>query len=493
MSHQLSKSTFLKGCQCHKALYLQKHHRDLQDPIDEAQQAVFDQGTQIGQLAQQLFPGGQDASPESHYNYRPSIKKTAQWINSGEKVIYEAAFLFNQVLCAMDILVHHDGGFHAYEVKGSTSVKEVNILDAALQYYVITQSGIELEDISIVVLNNAYKRQEDLDINQLFKVVSVKSEVLELQNEVTRKVAELKAVLNQSLIPERDIGPHCFEPYGCNFLGHCWKHIPSYSVFDLTRGGAKSWDLYHRGIFKTKDIPEHYPLSTSQRIQIDADKTGTDSINKKEIQEFLNGIKYPISFLDFETVMPTVPLFKSSRPYQQLTFQYSLHIQVDKNSDLGHGEFLAKPADGDPRIPFMESLVRDIPSEGSILAYNSPFEARILREIAEDFPEYAQGITLMIDRMIDLAVPFRQKHYYTREMHGRYSIKKVLPALVPGDSYDTLEIQDGGTASRNFLAMLTGNFVGDELQVRKKLLEYCGKDTMAMVKILEKLNMNEFG
>ena len=491
--HTLSKSTFMKGCQCQKALYLNKHHAELKDEISAAQQAIFSRGTNVGELAQGLFPGGVDASPADYYKFQESVVKTKEYIANGEKIIYEAAFQFDGVLCALDILVKKRGKWYAYEVKSATGVSETYHLDASLQYYVITNAGIDLKDISIVHINNQYVRNGAIDIEQLFTIESVLGKVQELQPMMAGKIKELKKVLKHKEVPDIDIGPHCSDPYVCDFQGHCWKHIPGErSVFNLSYPGGRQWDLYEKGIYSLEDVPDDYPLNEKQQMQVGAYRTGEVHIDKKGIRDFLKTVKYPMYFLDFETIMPAVPMWNKSKPYQQITFQYSLHYQARKDSKLQHSEFLAETKGAkDPRIALIEQLIKETEKPGQIWVYNIGFERARLTEIARDLPRYRQAALAIAGRLVDLMVPFQQRLYYTPDMDGRYSIKKVLPALVPELSYEHLEIQDGGTASTIFEAIISGTFEGDVKLTRKHLLEYCKLDTLAMVRILEKLQNNE--
>ena len=247
--HQLSKSTFLRGLQCEKSLFLYKHHYELKDEVSAQQQAIFNQGTQVGLLAQELFPGGKDASPESHFKMQQAIIKTRKFLDAGETIIYEATFQFNGVLAALDILVKTAEGWKAYEVKSSTEVKQINIQDAAVQYYTIINSGITLVDISIVHINNQYIKNGDIDIHQLFSVESVFERVQALLPNIAPQVEKLKKVIHSDSMPIIDIGLHCDKPYPCDFKGHCWKHIPEYSVFDMVNlNKNKKFDLYNKGV-----------------------------------------------------------------------------------------------------------------------------------------------------------------------------------------------------------------------------------------------------
>lgn len=488
--HVLSKSTFIKGMQCHKALYLNKYHKELKEEISSQQEAVFSQGTKVGELAQQLFPGGVDCTPESYFNFQEAVIHTMKEIEKGTKIIYEAAFQFNGVLAALDILVKDKRGWKAYEVKSSTGVTETYELDATIQYYAITNSGVDLKDISIIYINNEYVKNGPIDITQLFKIESVKENVLQLLPNIPNQVEELKKVLTQKDIPTVNIGPHCGSPYPCDFSGHCWTAIPEYSIFNISNlRETKKFDLYDKNIINFKDIPEDYPLNDNQWMQVNSELNNETIINKEKIREFVNDLKYPLSFMDFETFKTAIPIFDETRPYQALVFQYSLHILPTNDGELQHKEYLAEVDGSDPRVRFIEQLINDCGKNGDILVYNIGFERGKLNDLAIAFPKYSISIKKIIDRLKDLMIPFQQRWYYTPAMWGSYSIKKVLPAMVPELSYDDLNIGEGGTASDTFSSMLTVAFEGDVVQTRRDLLEYCKMDTFAMVKILEKLQL----
>jgi len=485
---RLSKSTFIRGLQCEKSLYLYKHNYRLKDPTPSSLQAVFDQGTNIGLLAQELFPYGADASPENHFKMVESVGKTLKFISQGESIIYEATFQYNNVLAALDILVKDEEGWKAFEVKSSTKVSETYIKDAAIQYYTITNSGVDLKDISIVHINNQYTKDGELDIHQLFTIESVYDQVLEFLPQIPNEVLRLKNVIESPEVPNVDIGNHCSEPYDCDFKGTCWKHIPDYSVFNISRlNKDKKFDLYNQGVITLDDIDlGQTDLNPNQVLQVQSEVNRTTHIDVEEIRNFTNGLNYPLYFLDFETIGPAVPKYNGSRPYQQLVFQYSLHIHETSTSEIEHREYLADPSK-DPRIGFIEQLIHDCETCGDILVYNIGFERGKLNDLIDVFPEYSNELREIINRLKDLMIPFQQKWYYTPEMRGSYSIKYVLPALVPELSYNDLDIKEGGTASNTFLSMVNETFEGDVHKTRRQLLEYCELDTYAMVKILEKL------
>lgn len=486
-SYQLSKSSFLKGLQCDKHLYLYKYNKELLDPLTEMQEAIFARGTDVGQLAQKLFPGGTDATPKSIKKFDESAKLTKELLRKNENVIYEATFIHDQVLAAADIVVNDNGELSIYEVKSSTSVNEVHINDAAVQYWIISNLGYKVKDISIVYINNKYVREGELDLDSLFNIESALDFVLDKQKFVENNLHHQKKILSRKSVPKVEIGMHCTDPYPCGFIGHCWKHIPHNSVFDISGMHLRrKFELYEQGVVKVNDIPDNFGLNKNQQLQVEGILEGRTIIDEESIHMFLDTLSYPMYFVDFESFQPPVPLYNHSKPYQQIPFQYSLHVKENKDAELKHYEFLADP-DSDPRIPFIEKLIADLGSKGDIIVYNKSFEVTRLNEIASVFPKYKEQINSIIGRIKDLMLPFQKKYYYTPEMQGSYSIKYVLPALVPEMSYDNMEIADGGTASLAYESLSTmDDFIKID-EIKKQLLEYCKLDTLAMVRILEKL------
>jgi len=482
--HILSKSTFMYGCQCPKRLFLHKFKREVRNPRDEKQQAILDAGIHVGELARQLFKHGVDASPPDNYSYQISVEKTKALIHRDVPIIYEAAFQYEGVLCAVDILVKQGKRWYAFEVKSTTSVKNQHIQDAALQYFVIRNCGLPIEDISIIHLNRDYVRKGELNIKQLFATQCILTEVLEQQEAVATKINELKAVLEQREMPVVDIGPHCIEPYACDFTDYCWAHIPKEnSVFELTRGPW--WKLYEAGYKHLDEIPLDYELSSKVLKQLTHYRSAAIYLDKESIREFLEPLTYPLYFFDFETIMPGIPEFEDSRPYQQIPFQFSLHVQRNKESELAHFEFLG---DGlaDPRPLLVTSMIDLLGNAGSIICYNMSFEKLRIKELAQSYPEYETALFAIHDRVVDLMIPFQKQWYYHPAFKGSYSIKAVLPVLVPELTYSDLEIQEGGTASLVYSQLKYQKKETVRAQ-REQLLAYCKLDTLAMVRILEHL------
>lgn len=480
----LSKSQFIRGLQCHKSLYLHKYCPELKDEISEQQEAAFQSGKDVGIYAQKLFPNGVEI-PFDDVTLSDQLSRTAKEIENGTMVIYEAAFSFDNIFVKVDILRKHEDKWEIYEVKNSTSVKDVYHNDIAVQYYVLKGSGLPVSKAFLVHINNQYVKNGDIEVDKLFSVQDFTDDVIDNQGFVEDEIKKMREMLTGDA-PNIDIGKHCSDPYGCDFYGHCWQHIPESSIFSLKGSGLKKFDLYRQGIIRLEDIPRDI-LPRNQGIQLEGALDKKNITNKTAVKEFLDTLWYPICFLDFETTLwVSIPIFDGTRPYQQIPFQYSLYYLADENAELKHYEYLA-PANIDPRKGLLEKLLSEIPEDACVLVYNKTFETRILNELIPMFPEYKPKTEKIITNIRDLMIPFISKDIYRWEMEGSYSLKDVLPALVPELKYEGMEISNGGMASSAWLSLWELEDSREIKAIRNALLEYCKLDTFGMVKMLEKL------
>ena len=482
---KLSKSLYTRAIQCQKSLWLKKHNKDVLTPPNAAAQAIFENGNEVGDLACRLFPNGIEI-PYLNTTFQDKINLTQEYINQGTQNIYEATFEFDGILIMIDILNIKDNSVIINEVKSSTQIKGIYLHDASIQYYVLNGLGYDVKKVNIIHINNEYVRDEELDINQLFSIVDVTYEVKELQANIKNNLEIFRKTLAKEDEPNIDIGTHCNDPYECDAKNYCWSHIPNYSIFDISRlKSQKKFELYQNGILEFSQIKNIDSFSISQQVQIISEKENRTIINKEAIKEFLESLTYPIYHLDFETFQQAIPEFKGLSPYEQIPFQYSLHIEYE-DGRLEHKEFLAD--DGvDPRYELSKSLVENIPSNSTVLAYNMSFEKGVIRKLANLYGEFTYDLMSIHDNMQDLMIPFQKKWYVTPSMQGSYSIKYVLPALVPemGKAYKDLDLIHNGGEAMNAYANMSNLSNEEKITYRKALLEYCKLDTLAMVKILK--------
>ena len=481
----LSKTLYMKGLQCHKALWLQKYRPELKDEVSESQQAIFDSGTDVGVLAQELFSGGVEV-PYDGLSPVEQVAMTELLIVGGTTTIYEAAFSFDNIFVKVDILHFGDNGWELHEVKSSTGLKGQYLDDIAVQYHVLTGCGINLCKAALVHINNQYVRQGDIEVSKLFTIMDVIENIRAMQSDVSANLTAIREMLYADM-PVIDIGPHCSSPYECSFGQHCWGHLPENSVFTFAdRGKPDAFGLYRQGIVKIEDVLRD-TLGWRQKLQVDGLLHHKNHIDVGTVRDFLDSLWYPLCFMDFETIyMTPVPLFDGLRPYQQVPFQFSLHIISEAGAAPLHYAFLADgPAN--PQQEFLDRLLAQLPSNGCILTWNQTFEENRLKELIEPFPRRSTEVMGIVANLRDLMVPFRDKSVYHWQFNGSYSLKAVLPALVPELSYDALEVCNGQMASDAWMQIRHSENDREKDSLRQQLLEYCHLDTLAMVRIVDKL------
>ena len=493
----LSKSRYCRGIQCPKILWLDINKSEVCD--DSAlNQSVLDTGNKVGDLAMGYY-GAYMEVPYSK-NKSAMIAETQRLLlgtgigDDRPRIICEASFAYDGNFCSVDLLRVLKDGVEIVEVKSSTEVKPVHYEDTAYQYYVLASGGLNVKKVSVMHINNKYERKGELDLRGLFTVHNCTKKIRSMQADVAANIARLRESAAVKTEPDTEIGNHCFDPYECVYCSYCWRHIPQNSVFDISGHGMrfdKQLSLYRRGIVSFEQLLEGgEKLSKLARLQVETYVYNRPPhIDRKEIGLFIKTLRYPLYFLDFETFQEAIPSFDGQRPYMQIPFQYSLHILESPGGQLHHREFLAEEGT-DSRRELARRLCTDIPKSACVLAYNMGFEKGRIRELAELFGDLSAHLMKIHDNIKDLMQPFQKRAFYSREMGGSYSIKQVLPALCPDDAeldYNALDlIHDGGEAMTAYTD-LPGKTPEERQRIRAALLAYCRLDTLAMVRILEKL------
>jgi hypothetical protein len=477
----LSKSKYLIGLQCPKALWIHYNDKALIPESDAGTAALFDQGHKVGLLAQKLFPGGIHIG--SPGDLAQAFKLTRGALST-RRPLFEPAFSYKRCLSRADILNPvEDNRWDIVEVKSSTDVKPVHLHDLAFQRYVYEGAGLSIRNCYLLHVNNSYVRFGAIDPAAFFSKIDVTNDVAALVPDVEAKVANMLQVLDLQKCPDIRISPHCDDPYECALKPICWSFLPQPNVFDLRNGRQKRWDLFARNVLRLEEIPGDFALSDTQSLQVAAHRSSLPHIDRKAIRRFIERLAYPLYFLDFETIFPAIPLFDRLKPYGQVPFQFSLHVKTTPAAEPQHYGFLAD-GHGDPRPAFLTELKRLLGENGSIVGYNTNFEVTRLRECAAFFPEYQSWFDSLPPRFIDLLDLFDSFAYYHPAQNGSASLKDVLPAITRS-SYADLKIQDGEAAGREFMRITFGDIGSDERQrVRQQLEAYCRQDTQALVDIL---------
>lgn len=488
---RLSKSKFLSGLQCSKRLYLEIYSPELATEPDEERQAVLDMGTEVGVLARQRFPGGVLVEAD-HRHPTDALRRTAELMaDPTVPAIFEGAVESDQVLVRVDILERMrtdrgrsgEGGdaWRLIEVKSSTKVKDVHLEDLAVQSYVLQGAGVPPASVWLMHVNTQYLYPGgELDLAHLFTLRDLTEEVIGRQAGVPARLAEMRATLVAPSPPPIEPGGQCHAPYDCPFWDHCVKDKPARWVYHLPGGERAVQPLVKMGIRTIDEIPPGFRLTVLQRRV----KENVEWVSRR-LRDALQAVRYPVHHVDFETVMTPIPPFPKTRPYQALPTQWSNHVEAEDGS-IRHDEYLST-GDKDPREEFAVTLLESVGHEGRICVY-SAYERALLESLAEALPALKWELGLVLSRLWDL-LPVIREHYYHPDFNGSFSLKSVLPALVPSLDYTDLEIKEGGMAARQYYRMVfeETDWV-EKARIREALLKYCERDTLALLAVRKALH-----
>ena len=482
----LSKSRYMAGWQCPLKLWYECFCPDLAQPADEASLARRQEGDEVGALARQRFPGalvtaGWDRPSEAREETRRLMADPS--VNA----IHEAAFEFEGATARVDILRRNDDGtWDLIEVKSVGEAEDVHRRDASFQRWLLGKAGIPMSRTWLMVLNKAYRYQGGaLDLTQLFRMIDLSACAERVAPGIEQEVVRFRAVLGASDGPKVSPSSHCYEPYECAYLQHCTAHWPKvdHPVEWLpSYGGKTSMKAHQAGTHSMMDLPPER-LNALQRRVLDCYKAQSPWVGSG-LAKALEAFTFPIHFLDFETVSSAIPRLVGSGPYEAIPFQWSCHT-LDEQGRLTHHEYLVDDTSY-PREKLFTALLDVLGEAGSICVYYAAFERGKFKDAIREHPHLAERLQPAIDRIVDLN-PIVKEHVYHPAFYGSFSIKWVLPALVPELSYKELAVQDGMAAVRGFLDMLGTTDPEAREAKRKDLLDYCGLDTLAMVKVREAL------
>jgi predicted RecB family nuclease len=470
-----------------KRLYWQVHQPEFAAERDAAVQAIIQQGHEVGMLARTLFPGGVEV--DCSRGLADAIRTTRELVTNPEvPAAFEAVFEHQNVLVKVDILHRRrDGRWSLIEVKSTTEARDHHLEDVAIQYRVVSRSGIDVASACLAHVNRHYLRGEAIDAKRYFRIRNMTRRVLRLQPKLTFQLRSEFTILSMSKAPDMAPGRHCTDPVTCEFFDQCNPPRPNDHIRFLPRLHASALEeLEAMGVNSIRDIPGDFELTEIQRRAATCVQNG-EAWFSPELREVLRGLAYPLYFADFETLNRAIPAYAGMKPYDQLPFQWSVHVQRAPGAEPERHEFLATDT-SDPRREFISSLCSVLNNSGSIIVY-SGFESQRLSDLAAWLPEYAGRIDAIQARLFDL-LPVVREHVYHPAFAGSYSIKSVLPALVPEMTYDGMEVANGQEAGLAWESLVRGRLDCDERErIRKALLAYCSLDTLAMVRLVNVLRV----
>ncbi len=479
----LSKTKLLRGYRCLKSIYYTIHNPEFEPEISAAQQQIFDQGNEVGIKAREYYPGGilVDCKP---WEFVSSLRRTRELLHSGAEHIFEAAFEYKGCYARADILKFNKltQRWTLLEVKSATKIKAEHLDDIGLQAWIIANSGIKLERICVIHLNSDCQYP---DLSNLFVEEDVTDRLRENYTSISPRLNEIFRTLRNPQTPDIDIGPQCMSyQRECEFKNQCWKEhdVPEISIFNIPKLNNQVWEFYRKDQIRLEKLDLDL-FDETQRRMIEAHLSGKRFINQQGLQSALKDWEFPLIFLDFETINPAIPKFKGCHPYQHVPFQFSVHVLSSRHASLEHYEFLHNE-NSDPRPTLIPKLLDACGTHGTVVAYYAKFEKDCLQGLAEAFTPYRNDLLALASRLKD-PLPILRENFYDPQFRLSYSLKSVAPALLGEEfSYLQLAISDGAAAQRAYAQMLSEDSPKVREEIRRDMLEYCQKDTLALVRIV---------
>lgn len=480
MRHRLSKSRFVAGWQCHKLLWWKVHEPDAHElQPDVVLQDRFDQGSHVGELAREWFPGGV-LIDLPHDEGEARVEATRRAMGDKAPAIFEATFIEDGVFVSVDVLLRDGDGWVLIEVKSSTKLKEEHVPDAAAQCHVVRRAGVDVRRVEMMLLNPDFRHP---DTGDLFTRTDVTAEVEAMLPEMPQMIADQRQALAGDL-PQVEVGVHCWKPRDCPFFDRCWPDARDHIRHLYRAYKTQTVARMQQGIHSIHDLPAGVKLNHTQKRQLRA-VANDELIVEPGLGRALEVLRADrVGHLDFETIQRAVPVWDGQKPWEQTAVQFSYH-EIRPDGSHTHDEYLAEGPD-DPRAEIADRLIEATAAADRIVHF-SHFEKTRLKALAEQVPDRADGLHAIIEKLVDL-LPIVRDHVYHPEFRGSFSLKAILTPLVPGLTYDDLVIMDGMVASVEIARLLFfAHKVKDRAKTRYDLLEYCKRDTWATVRLVERM------
>ncbi|MCF8229802.1 MAG: hypothetical protein K9G58_07845 [Bacteroidales bacterium] len=465
--HLLSKSTFIRGSQCLKSLYLHKKRPFLRDPLSAEQRAKFSRGHDVGFLARQLFPGGIDMKPKAPSQYQKAVEKTSEYIISEKNgIIYEATFQFNRVLIMLDVLEIKDGKLYAYEVKSSKAISQTYLLDAALQYYVMSNAGFKPLDFEIIYIDQNYVRKGELALDKLFIFKPVLEEILGKQHYVSSQIEKEKETLLLKHSPKIDIGEHCIHPYPCDFTGHCWKHLPDISVFDLHfLSFEERMQLYTAGKANLADLSKE-DLKTAESIEkLKSILEQSFYLDCAHIKKKIAKINPDRGFLHILLRRPAIPEFENTQPYQAIPFGIAYAFESD-----GEKKAVAElfEAQDDPFVSLTDhlKLLNDLKKD--FIIFKQPGINEIIAHILKT---QQPGKDISAFRYYDISDFIRDFHFFRPGLKTDTGLEKIARFILKDKISAKITSEIEAASLLNKLSVANRAIIAEYQQENLRILE----------------------
>jgi len=485
----LSRELYTKGIQCPKLLWLHHHNTNVLNIDKKLKFSTKEIKNNVHTLVYELFQNG--VTIPLLDNKTKMVEETQKNIDN-VKTIYNATFHYKHIIIIIDVLTIDQDGVSIYGIESTKSIHDIHLHKIALQYYVLEKVGYQIKSANIIHINSLYKRDDILELEKLFNIENITDEIIQIEKYTHNSIDEFTSLLEDKINePSIDIGKHCEFPNSCEAKEYCWniqRGIPDYSIFNIFNlGSKKQRQLYSKGIVDIKDIPKKFSLTFKQKQAIEHHNLETTYIDKTSIKSFLNTLNYPIYHFSCKTFHHVIPSFSQNTPYEEIPFQYSLHIE-HKDGTVEHKEYLSHNGIN-PRYELTKRLCEDIPMDVTVLTYDMGNEQNIIKTLAYPYNGRTSHLLAIYNNMIDLMYPFKQKSFVSVETKGSYNKKDVIQSLVPEIAEQYKQLDEVNTQNKVQYSFFGTDSISecDKQNIRSSLMEYCKLDTLSMVKILAKL------
>lgn len=469
----INKSVFIKSLDCRRLAWHLYRNLVERDRLSGDDFLIYE-SKKIHSMAQELFAGGVQVKAAT---LQEALDKTKELTSNPEiKAVFEPVFEYNGFTARADILSRQGDEWHITEVKAGNKGKRKYIIDMAYTALILSKNINNIAKSKLMLLSKDFRL--GMPVERLFSETDFTTEVFTKMYEYDAMCPDIKAMLENEIPPDMQLKMCC---KNCPLFKQCTGKDIDFHIFDLPRLSHTSFDqLCSMNINTIKDVPDSVELTETQKNVKDCiinNKVFISSNLKTELEKIL----FPVYYLDFESVMTIYPLYQNICPHTQIVTQYSLHKASNLSDEPEHFEFIADHTKDD-RLSLAENLIKDIGEDGSIITYSS-FEHQILQHLAGLYPHLHEKISKISSRIVDLEAILKS-NYYDKQFHGKTSIKKVLPIMIPEMNYNSLEIAEGGSALSAFAYMGVGLYNEEQIaETKKNLLEYCKQDTLALVKM----------
>ncbi len=478
----ISRSSYSRGARCKKSLWLHRNRAKDTRNLPSDSKLIKLASNQLVDCAGELFNSTPylcaRLSLEEDKDWNASVLATTAAIKSGESVLANPSFYANDLMCDIHYLEKtKSGSWNAFVVKSSTKISDKSKEKAAFQLHTIQSAGLKINGFFFLTINNKYERGDQLDLKKMFRKRDIFAELNAQLPTLKKTVTELRKTLATEKAPDIEIGEYCVSPYSCEFKSNCWKHVPKDSVFNLRRVSRETkFKWWNNGV---KTVAQLQGSKFQAGIAL-SDSQSEEIIDKPHLLEFLRRVNHPILFLDFEGYLPALPPYKGIRPFQIIPFLFAAYRIDSVGSESTFHSFIGDPAK-DSRKEFATQLIELCSEIETILVYDPLTEKQVIQGLMRAFPEMKDDLESILHKIVDLAKPITNKHFYLPAMKGLSSMKRVLPAVAPNTNYKNLEVQSGRAASQLYQILCDENHDRDTARELDNLVEYCKMDVYGLV------------